>query len=183
MLANLRVLFGRLIDIVLLRGGPEQLPASPALLLVLVLLNSALSTFIAALIPALPEVTVLEFIVGPLVPLLWYFVAFRVAKKPERFVQTMIALFGINMIFQPAVAPMLAALKPYMENPDPTHPAPAVLSLLFILMGAWVITLWVRIVRSAFEWPVFASIVFVFVQNVVALYVYAALFGVSEPKV
>jgi hypothetical protein len=51
------------------------------------------------------------------------------------------------------------------------------------VIGAWVITLWVRIVRSAFEWPVFVSIVFVFAQNVVALYIYAALFGVSAPKV
>ena len=38
MLVNLRALLVRLIDIVLLRGGPEQLPASSALLAVVVAL-------------------------------------------------------------------------------------------------------------------------------------------------
>jgi hypothetical protein len=183
MLANLRALFVRLIDIVLLRGGPEQLPASPSLLVILVLLNGAVSVLIASLIAALPDTTVLEFIVGSLVPLVWFYFAFTIVKKPERFVQTMIAYFGVNILFQPLVVPMLTALRPYMEKQDPSAPAPAALSLLFLAIGLWVITIWVRIVRSAFEWPIFVAIIFVFAQNLVALYVYAMLFGVSQPRI
>jgi hypothetical protein len=183
MLVNLRALFARLLDIVLLRGGPEQLPASPGLLVILVLVNGALSVLIAAFIATLPDTTIIEFIVGSLVPLLWFYLAFSIVKKPERFVQTMIAYFGINILFQPVVAPMLAALRPYMEKQDPSMPAPAALSLLFLLVGVWVITVWVRIVRSAFEWPIFVAIIFVFAQNLVTLYIYATLFGVSAAKI
>jgi len=43
MLANLRALFGLLVDIVLLRRGPESLPASPSLLVIVIVLNTAMS--------------------------------------------------------------------------------------------------------------------------------------------
>jgi hypothetical protein len=70
-----------------------------------------------------------------------------------------------------------------LENPDPANPAPAMLSLLFLVIGAWVLTIWVRIVRAAFEWPIFVSIAFVLAQNIVALVAYGALFQLSPAKV
>jgi hypothetical protein len=183
MLVNLRALFGLLVDIVLLRRGPESLPASPSLLAILVVLNGALSALIAALIPTHPDISIVELVVSPVVPMAWYAIAFAVVKKSERFVQTMVAFFGVNLLFQPVVAPMLAALTPYMEKQDPAMPPPAALSLLFIVLSVWLLIVWVRIVRTAFEWPTVVAFIFVFAQNLVAIYVYTAMFGVSSGKV
>jgi hypothetical protein len=183
MLANLRVLFGRLIDIVLLRGGPESLPASPGLLAGIVLLNAAVSVIVVSLIPTAPEFSPTELIVSILVPLLWYQAAFALVGKPERFVQTMIAFFGVNTIFQPVVSPMFATMLPYLEKQDPSMPPPAALSLLFLGITVWLLIVWVRIVRAAFEWPYAGSIIFVFAQNFAAIFIYAMVFGVSPGKV
>jgi hypothetical protein len=177
MLANLRVLFGRLVDIVLLRGGPESLPASPGLLAAMVLLNAAVSVTVVALIPTAPEFSPLELIVSIAVPLAWYHVAFKLVKKPERFVQTMIAFFGVNTLFQPVVSPMFATMLPYLEKQDPAMPPPAALSLLFLAITVWLLVVWVRIVHAAFEWPYVGAIVFVFAQNFAAIFIYALVFG------
>jgi hypothetical protein len=182
MLVNLRALFGLLVDIVLLRRGPENLPASPALLAIMVVLNGAVSALVVSLIPTLPPVSIAELIVNQVVPLLWFFLAFAIAKKPERFVQTMIAYFGVGILFEPVVMPMLAELLPYMAKQDPNNPPPALLTLLFFAVSVWLLVVWIRIVRTAFEWPVFVAIVFVFAQNLVAIYILAALFGVSPAK-
>jgi len=183
MLANLRVLFGRLIDIVLLRGGPEQLPASAGLLAFTVFLNAAVFTFVVALIPTLPALSPFELFVSTIVPLLWFQVAFTIAKKPERFVQTMTAFFGVNALFQPLVVPLSAALLPYMQKPDPAMPPPAAPSLLLLAISLWMLIVLVRIVHDAFEWRYLASIAFVFGQKIAVFVVYAAVFGVPSAKV
>ena len=67
--------------------------------------------------------------------------------------------------------------------PPHANPAPAALSLLFLLIGVWVFVVWVRIVRSAFEWPYFGAILFVLAENLVAVYIFLALFGASPNKV
>jgi hypothetical protein len=177
MLANLRVLFGRLVDIVLLRGGPESLPASPGLLVAMVLLNAAVSVTVVALIPTAPEFSPLELIMSIAVPLAWYHVAFRLVKKPERFVQTMTAFFGVNTLFQPIVSPLFATMLPYLEKQDPAMPPPAALSLLFLAITVWLLVVWVRIVHAAFEWPYVGAIIFVFAQNFAAIFIYALVFG------
>jgi hypothetical protein len=183
MLANLRVLLERLVDIVLLRGGPESLPASPAMLAVTIALNVVVSAIVVALIPTAPAFSPLEVILSIVVPLLWFQISFALVKKPERFVQTMIAFFGINTLFQPLVAPMSAALLPYIAKQDPNMPPPAALSLLFLAISVWLLIVWVRIVHAAFEWPYFAAIVFVFAQIFATFVVYAAVFGVAPDKV
>jgi hypothetical protein len=175
MLANLRVLFGRLLDIVLLRGGPESLPAVPAMLIVTILINVVVSVAVVALIPAGPAFSLVGMIVSVALPLLWFQVAFTLAKKPERFVQTMIAFFGVNTLFQPAMAPLFAALIPYMQKADPAVPPPAALSLLFLGLVVWIFIVWVRIVHAAFEWPLVAAIVFIIAQNFFFLWVYSAV--------
>ena len=183
MLVNLRALLARLIDIVLLRGGPENLPASPGLLGFVVAMSIVTGLAIAALTTGEFEFPAMELLVTTLVPLLWYQIAFSMAMKRERFVQTMIAYFGVNTLFTPLFTPVVNALRPYIQPPDPNNPAPAVLSLLFLLLVVWVFVVWVRIVRSAFEWPYFGAILFVVAQNLVAIYVVLALFGASPNKV
>ena len=61
MLANLRALFGVVVDIVLLRRGPEHLPASPALLAVTIAAKRRrVRDRRPRLFPRLPEFSPLE---------------------------------------------------------------------------------------------------------------------------
>src|SRR5262245_58211863 len=72
MLANLRALFGSVVDIILFRRGPENLPASQALLAIVVAL-SILGSVAMSAVTALPTSNaLLEGIVGSAVMLLWF---------------------------------------------------------------------------------------------------------------
>jgi hypothetical protein len=150
---------------------------------VTILFNVVVTLLVVALISrATTPFSPFEMIVSILVPLLWFQVAFSLVKKTERFVQTMIAFFGVNALFQPFIAPMLAAMAPYLAKQDPNMPPPAALSLLFLAFFVWLLVVWVRIVHAAFEWPYVGAIIFVFAQNFFAFMVYSALFGVAPGK-
>ncbi len=72
----------------------------------------------------------MQLVVGTVVSLLWFRAAFSLANKPERFLQTSVAMFGTTTLFMPALIPMIATLLPYIEKPDPAVNPPAALSLL-----------------------------------------------------
>jgi len=183
MLVNLRALLVRLIDIVLLRGGPEQLPASPGLLGVVVAVNVAVSALVYALIPNAPHNWQMQLVVGTVVSLLGFRAAFSLANKPERFLQTSVAMFGTTTLFIPALIPMIATLLPYIEKPNPAVNPPAALSLLAAVLGIWLLIVQVRIVRAAFEWHWIAAIIFIFGLNFASALVYGMLFGIPPNPV
>jgi hypothetical protein len=180
MLANLRALFGVFVDIMLLRRGPEHLPASPVLLGGVIVVNLALyslayGAFLAPLRNEPSTTWTMQIVVGALLTLLWFRIAFHFARKPERFVQTMIAVFATNTLAIPAV-PLVAAMLPYAQKQG-GEPAPTSLVLLTSLVGLWVLAVLVRIVRSAFEWSWAASIVFVVTSNLGVALLLGLLFG------
>jgi hypothetical protein len=177
MLVNLRALLVRLIDIVLLRGGPEQLPASSGLLAVVVALNVVVSALVNSLIPNAIDDWQTKLLVETAVGVLVLRAAFSLAKKPERFLQTATALFGTATLFMPALIPMSATLLPYIEKPDPAVPPPAALSLLAAVLGVWLLVVQVRILRAAFEWHWLAALLFFFALNIASALAYGMLFG------
>jgi hypothetical protein len=186
MLANLRALFISLVDIMLLRRGPEHLPASPTLLAMLVVLNLLLTglayhTLFVPLVPDVPANWPLRLVAGALATLAWWRVAFQLARKVERFVQTMIAVFATNTLTIPAM-PLVAALIPYMpatKNAEPAA-APAMLVLLMALIALWVMAVLSRIVRSAFEWSWAVSILFAVASSIGPAILLSIIFG--EPQ-
>jgi len=183
MLVNLRALLVRLIDIVLLRGGPEQLPASPGLLAMVVVVNIAVSAIATSIIPTAPRGLSVEFLVDAAVALVWFHLAFTLVKKRERFVQTMIAFFGVFTLFLPVILPLAVTLLPYTVNSDPANPPPALPTLLGAALVIWLVIVLVRIVKAAFEWPYFVAIAFIFGLRIATVLVYAMLFGVPPKPV
>ncbi len=180
MLGNLRALFGVIFDIALLRRGPESLPASTALMAGAVVFNLVVYALMTATMPNAPRNWPLQLIVGTLVTLLWFDLAFRITQKRERFAQTITALFGVSALFLPALLPMASALLPYMETHDPQVPPPFALLILTALIAVWMFIVQVRIVRAAFEWPFVVSIAFLFGQNIAGAVVFWMLFGAPE---
>jgi hypothetical protein len=183
MLVNLRALLVRLIDIILLRGGPEQLPASSGLLAVVVALSVAVSALISAILAKAPINWEAQLLLQTAVIFVWFKVAFTLAKKPERFLQTATAVFGVITLFAPAYIPIHAELQPFLLNPDPKVPPPMGLMLLGLLTELWLITVLARIVRAAFEWPVLGSVVFLLGMIFASALAYGMLFGVPPNSV
>ncbi len=178
MLANLRALFGVVVDIVLLRRGPEQLPASPALLGCLVALNIIGAGFLSLVAPTSVPMALAQGVVEVLVSMLWFRTALTAAGKQERFLQTMIALFAVEVLLLLIMVPLLVALAPY-STPDPNNPPPAALGLIFMFTGVWAAVVFVRIVRLAFEWPWFLALLLLLGHGCAQLLVLILLFGVA----
>jgi hypothetical protein len=112
------------------------------------------------------------------VTLLGFRLAFVLANKRERFQQTATAIFATTTLFLPALIPMVTALLPYLGKPDPAVDPPAARSFLCALFAIWLLIVQARIVRAAFEWPYFVSIIFIFGLNFASALVYGVLFGV-----
>ena len=114
MLANLRALFGVVIDIILLRRGPESIPVSQVLLAFVVALNVGGSLLLGRIDAGSLGQALAQSLAGCAVLLAWFHAALTLARKRERFLQTMTALFAVNALFLPAVVPLFTALVPYM---------------------------------------------------------------------
>ena len=183
MLANLRALFGCMVDIILLRRGPEHLPASTLLLGIVVALEIILYSIGDRLFirPVAPQFAATPFVqvAGALLTLLTFWIALRLAGKPERFVQTMIAIFATNTMAIPAL-PLLGALLQYSGKPG-SAAAPLLLLLLCAVVGIWMIAVFVHIVKSAFEWSwLQAALMFIATHIGIAI-VLGLIFG-EAPK-
>jgi hypothetical protein len=174
MLANLRALFAVVVDIVLLRRGPEHLPASPMLLAILVAAYVAITGLVYHLTstpdPRWPMVVTLVVVVT----MLWYRVALQLVGKSERFTQTLTALFALRVLFTPLDLPIRITL--YSQIQAGVEPSNA-LALVFLVQLVWLFVLNVRIVRSAFEWQWPAAIIMVLAYEFAVLLAAAALFG------
>ena len=132
MLVNLRALLVRLIDIVLLRGGPEQLPASPGLLAMIVAVNVAVSAIIMRSFPQRRKTWQLQLLVGTVVALLW----FRAGVRARQEARALRADHRSRSSASPRCScprslPLVVdACCLTSRSPDPAVPPPAALSLL-----------------------------------------------------
>jgi hypothetical protein len=106
--------------------------------------------------------------------LIWYQVALQLAKKRERFQQTMTAMFGVSTIFAPLLVPMLNSVVTQMQAKE--QPS-QFLSMLSLFLLVWLVVIFVRIVRSAFEWPWPAALLLVIGQEIFSILVFVLIFG------
>lgn len=178
MLANLRALFGAVIDIVLLRRGPEQLPASPALLAITMALFAVVAGLVSSRVAASDPNWPIELGVALVMIPLWYRLALQIARKPERFLQTVTAMFAVLLLFAPLAVPAIAALMEQQKAYETSKVPPSgMLSMMVLGLVVWRFIVYVRITRAAFEWPVIPAVLLVLAQEFVMLLVLIALSG------
>lgn len=182
MLANLRALFGVVIDIVLLRRGPEQLPASPTLLVIIMALFAVVAAVVSSQLvnvdPNWPQELAVALVMIPL----WYRVALQLAKKRERFLQTVTAMFAVLLLFAPLAVPAIGTLMEQQQAYETTKiPPSGLLTLIVLSLVVWRFLIYVRITRAAFEWSVIPAVILVLAQEFAMLLVLIALTGASAP--
>lgn len=165
--------FETCIDILRLRKGPEDMPASAALLRAVivgaVLMRVAAHAMVGAESSGNPAVLIaLEL--GLL--LLGVKLALRAAGHQERFTQTATSILGCQLVMAPALLASRWLLLTYFDQPG----MGSVARLLFVAVALWLLVVTVRILRSATGWPVFATVVLALGIEVVTMLVALMLY-------
>lgn len=168
-----------ILDICLLRGRVQDLPTSTQLLVVTGFASVVVNTL------SMPEqnLGIAQLLFVALQPVLFGAVIFallRLRGFPERWVQTMTALYAVDAVFSLLKLPFLPAMLEMMkQGPEAQFRWEAVL-LLFL--GGWLLLITARILREATEWPLplafFASLTALLVVFMLS-YLLMPLFGFS----
>jgi hypothetical protein len=96
-------------------------------------------------------------------------------------VQTMTAVFAVSTLFVPVLAPLESVLRPFAADPENVKPPPGIVLIPAAVLSLWLLIAQVRIVRSAFEWTFFPSLVFILAQYFASAILLSLLFGVPRP--
>jgi hypothetical protein len=170
--ASLRTL-GRVRDLCLFRAGPQDLPYSPRAVIALLIVGAVLAA-IFDLSNGTPVATVIGANAGTLIALAALRTMLRWRGKPERFVQTALALIATGLLFELILLPlawltglpaMLAAQPKVLGSSD-----------LLVLLSVSVLVVWqagisAQILRKALEIPFAGGVL------VLLLIGFADLFG------
>jgi hypothetical protein len=164
---TLRVLVG----ITRFRGGPQDLPVSPRLLILMVVLSIIPDLLVSALGPATNVNLVIPLAISIVFTLGWYGGMLKLAGKPERFLQTLTAIFGVQFVLTPVLVLGGWFFATYQRDPGWQVFA----SFLALIIAIWVLVILVRILRAATEWSLALCIVTTFASQFVALQLMASL--------
>ena len=149
-------------DIALLRRGPEDLPASMAILV----LSSAgyflVNFAVSAVLPPIPGPWLAHLAVDVVFTFVWYWALLQIFRRPERYLQTTSAVFGYQAVIAPLWISSVWLVGHFRDNPSALFPV----SLVGLAILVWTLTVNVRILRSALEWPVAGCVVLVVLQTI-----------------
>jgi hypothetical protein len=139
-----------ILDICLLRGRAQDLPAS----MNLVWLTAAASIAVNAL--GMPERTTnlaqLLFVVSQAIlfgAVIWLLL--RLRGFPARWTQTVTALYAVDGVFSLLLLPLLPALMEMVKQGPEARPGWE--AYLLLVLSGWLLLIIARVLREATEWP------------------------------
>jgi len=164
-------ILGLFADIARLRRGPEDLPASSTLLLLTIVAYAALDALLLSITPGLPGNSIVLIAIDMAVTLAWYAMLLRIAQKPERYLQTVTAVLGFQLVLAPI---LLASGWLFLKyQADTTWQLPA--SMVRLAVEVWALIVLSRILRSATGWPMFGCVALSIGQELVTLMLASAV--------
>ncbi len=143
-------------NICLLRGGPQDVPYSATLVTAIVTIHYCLTVFFIAWTHGISNgLGMAAMLVG--VSFAAIFLVLRMRKVPERFVQTVSALFGTSIILSLMALPLLIMVATMAQMAGGS----------MIMLGQWVgiaVEIWILIVaghifRNALAIPLFVGVI------------------------
>jgi hypothetical protein len=158
-------IIGLFVDIARLRRGPEDLPVSRALLVATLVAYVAIKALLLAIEPNMPGNPAVLIGIDLGVTLLWCAALLRMAHKPERFLQTMTAILGFQLVLSPLQFASGWLFLKY--GTDQAWQLPV--QLLALAIGVWALVVLARILRSATGWPMFSCVALSIGQGLVTL--------------
>ena len=171
----------RLVQLMLFKAGPQDLPTSPALLQVsaiLFLLSAMMRVLLVGSFAQAAAQTLLAMVILAL--LLRSLLNWR--KTPERFVQTLTAFFlagaAIGVLLMPALKTLQPLLTALTENPEisPTQlDVPAVAMYAWAGLSVWGLMISAHIFRHALGVTLGMGVAFSLLYEIVLIMVVGAL--------
>mgnify|MGYP003338811591 FL=1 len=140
-------IFQTLIGILRLRASPADLPTSQPLLAAIFVLHAALQVFLALQFLPVRDSLPVEALVSGAFSLLWLRFVLQLFGRPERFLQTATAAFGVSCLIAPVSVPLAATVIPKSGVAVQLSP----LLALVIVVGFYVVYVNARILREAIE--------------------------------
>jgi hypothetical protein len=160
-------------EIALLRKGPQDLPASVPLLVATIAAYFAVNAAMSALLPPTAGPWVLQLLLDIAFTLAWYVGLLTLFGRRERFVQTVTAVFGFQML----VAPLWITTAHLLLREPQNNTLLLPVTLLGLVLLGWVLAVNGRIVQAAIEQPLPLSIGIVLLQVFAAQLLLLALFA------
>jgi hypothetical protein len=139
-------------DLCLFRRGPEDMPYSPWLLIALLAVGAIIEA-VFDVRNGTKAVAIVAATVGTLATLGTLMGMLRWRHRPERFVQTAVALVSTGLVFEVIALPM-AVLVGHPAAPSDINAGEALLVLVVFVLAIWQICISVNILRRALEIPV-----------------------------
>jgi hypothetical protein len=159
-------------QIAVLRRGPQDLPASLLLLVLTVVGYLGVNFLVSSALP--PD----DHWRGPLLAdtvfmLVWYVALLKLLGRPERILQTVTAVFGLQSV----LSPLLIASEWLMRRFGEDQTWQMAVTCLGLLLLAWLIAANSHVVKAALEWSGSASVALVILQMLAGWLAVFALFS------
>jgi len=155
----MKELFGLFAQIALSRKGPQDLPASSVVLVLTVLGYLLIRFLVSAVMPPTPQWR-LHLLIEIGFTLAWYAVLLRTVGKPERFVQTVTAIFGYELVLAPVW--IVAIYFSQRVKPEDALYVPVV--LLALALAIWIIRAGSYVLKAALELPLAVCVLLTILQ-------------------
>jgi hypothetical protein len=159
------------VQIALLRRGPQDLPASTFLLAATVLGYALVVVVISSLLPP-TNAWSLPLLVYVLFTLAWYIGMLRLVGRPERTVQTVTAVFGVQAVVSPPMIVSQWLMRRFGQDSDWQLP----IAFSGLVLVIWLIAALSHVVKAALEWSTAASVALVILQMAAAQLLAIAVF-------
>jgi len=172
------VVLRTLLDLCLLRRGPQDLPYSPALSRNLVLLSLLADGIYYQLMEAPDALPRLALSLTLLLALPWLLLNWR--GVAARYAQTLAALAGSSILFTLTFIPLALWLQalPTVETPEQLTPQHSLAILGGYALLGWKLLINAHILRHALSWPLSAGVMTAFALLLIELGLDRLLFGV-----
>ncbi len=159
------------VQIALLRRGPQDLPASTFLLVVTVIGYAVVVVVVSSLLPPTSAWS-MPLLVYVLFTLAWYIGMLRLVGRPERTVQTVTAVFGLQAVVSPPMIVSQWLMRRFGQDSDWQLP----IAFSGLVLVIWLIAALSQVVKAALEWSTAASVALVILQIAAAQLVAIAVF-------
>ncbi len=156
-------------EIAVFRRGPEDLPVSAVLLLLTIAAYLLVTLGLGSVMPVTAGNRIDLLALNAAFLLACYWVVLRLAGRPERYLQTVTAIFGFLLVIAPINVGFRALFQRYATG-QPLS-LPVWFMFLGLVLAIWTLAINGRILRSATGWPLFSCVALVVLQELLGVVV------------
>jgi hypothetical protein len=123
-------------------------------------------------LPPVPGSWLAQLVLDVVFMFVWYVLLMKLARKPERFLQTTTAVYGYQAVLSPLLVSIGWLMRRFAQDSVWQFP----ITLMSLALLIWVIAANSHIVKAALEWSMPPSVALVILQTLAGNLLVLALF-------